>query len=127
MDKIHAEFDALLLGARQAGAVNWLDLLIAIDAHLREHFEAEDRWMRDSDFPPRDCHIDEHAAVLRSSGDVLALARQGDLRAAPSFVAELSRWFPGHAAYLDSALAAWLCKRQYGGKPVVMHRTMKAA
>lgn len=127
MDRIHAEFDQLLARASQAEAGNWIELLAALDAHLREHFEAEDRWMRETDFPPRDCHIDEHAAVLKSSGEVLALARQGDFRAAPSFVAELARWFPGHADYLDSALAAWLCKRQYGGKPVVVHRASKAA
>jgi hemerythrin len=78
--------------------------------------------MRETGFPRRDCHIDEHAAVLRSSAEVLALARAGDCRAAPSFVAELARWFPGHADYLDLALAAWLCKRQYGGKRVVVHR-----
>ncbi|KWT98735.1 hypothetical protein APY03_0047 [Variovorax sp. WDL1] len=27
-----------------------------------------------------------------------------------------------HADYLDSALAAWMCKQQFGGKPVVLHR-----
>ncbi|HVZ46546.1 MAG TPA: hypothetical protein VHA82_22255 [Ramlibacter sp.] len=78
--------------------------------------------MSETDFPPRDCHIDEHAAVLKSSAEVLELARSGDVRHAPSFVAELARWFPGHADYLDSALAAWMCKRQFGGKPVVFHK-----
>lgn len=122
MDRIHAEFDELLVRANAATQQDWVELLEAIDAHLREHFEAEDRWMRETDFPPRDCHIDEHAAVLNSSGEVLALARRGNFDAAPSFVAELARWFPGHATYLDSALAAWMCKRQYGGKPLVLHR-----
>lgn len=122
MDRIHAELDELLARAKAPFEGDWVELLAALDAHLKAHFEAEDRWMQDTDFPPRDCHMDEHAAVLRSSGEVLALAREGDFRAAPSFVAELARWFPGHADYLDSALAAWLCKRQYGGKPVVLHR-----
>lgn len=122
MDRIHAEFDELLLRATPASPNEWVQLLTQVDVHLRSHFEAEDRWMRDTDFPPRDCHIDEHAAVLRSSAQVLALAQGGDVRAGPSFLSELSRWFPGHADYLDSALAAWMCKRQYGGKPVVIHR-----
>jgi hemerythrin len=122
MDNIHAEFHELLLRAKGPQAVDWLMLLTDIDEHLRAHFEAEDSWMRDTNFPPRDCHVDEHAAVLRSSKEVLALAAAGDFTAAPSFVAELARWFPGHADYLDSALAAWMCKRQYGGKPVVLHR-----
>ena len=122
MDSIHAEFEALLLRANTPGVQEWVQLLAEIDAHLRSHFEAEDRWMLETDFPPRDCHMDEHAAVLKSSGEVLQLARQGNFHAAPSFVASLAQWFPGHADYLDSALAAWMCKRQFGGKPVVLHR-----
>jgi len=46
---------------------------------------------------------------------------RGDLAIGRAFAAELERWFPGHADYLDSALAAWLCKRRFGGKPVVLH------
>lgn len=126
MDNIHAELDELLALANSRAEHDWPELLGRIDAHLREHFEAEDRWMRETDFPPRDCHIDEHAAVLKSSGEVLALAMQGDTTHAHSFVAELARWFPGHADYLDSALAAWMCKRHYGGKPVVIHRPRAA-
>jgi hemerythrin len=125
MDLVHAEFDAMLLRANGPGPHDWPVLLREIDAHLRSHFEAEDRWMRETDFPPGDCHVDEHAAVLKSSAEVLALAETGDTRPAPSFVAELARWFPGHADYLDSALAAWMCKRQFGGKPVVLQRKRK--
>jgi hemerythrin len=127
MDTIHAEFEELLALANAPGTHDWVALLTRIDAHLRSHFEAEDGWMTETGFPPRDCHMDEHAAVLKSSGEVLALAQQGDTRPAPSFVAELARWFPGHADYLDSALAAWMCKRQFGGRPVVLHRPRTAA
>ena len=31
-------------------------------------------------------------------------------------------WFPGHATHLDSALAHWLSKQRFGGKPVVIRR-----
>lgn len=122
MDHVHGEFDALLQRAAGCPEAQLPALLGDIDEHLRMHFALEDRWMRETDFPPRECHIDEHAAVLKSSGEVLALARAGDVRPAPGFLAELARWFPGHADYLDSALAAWMCKRQYGGRPVVLHR-----
>jgi hemerythrin len=127
MDSLHAEFDELLQRCRAPGEKDWLALLTEIDAHLREHFAAEDGWMQETDFPPRDCHIDEHAAVLKSSGEVLALARQGDFSHAEPFTGELFRWFPGHADYLDSALAAWMCKRQFGGRPVVLHRRKAGA
>jgi len=123
MDKVHAEFDELLQRARSVQfPEDWRELLRAIDTHLRAHFEAEDGWMRDTAFPVRECHMDEHAAVLKSSEEVLALAELGDVRAAPAFVDELASWFPGHADYLDSALAAWMCKRKFGGRPVVLHR-----
>jgi len=36
----------------------------------------------------------------------------------------LFQWFPGHADYLDSALAAWMSKQVYGGKPVVLRRKL---
>jgi len=126
MDSIHAEFEELLRRGRTATAGDWLPLLVELDAHLRSHFETEDRWMIDTDFPPRDCHIDEHMAVLKSSAEVLQLARAGDFAAVPSFLESLADWFPGHAAFLDSALAAWMCKRQFGGRPVVLHRPRKA-
>ena len=122
MDRVHGEFDALLQRAATCPEAELPGLLAEVDAHLREHFALEDGWMRETEFPPRDCHIDEHAAVLKSSGEVLALAQAGDLRHARGFLAELARWFPGHADYLDSALAHWMCKRQFGGKPVVLHR-----
>ena len=122
MDALHGEFNQLLVRARDCAQGELLQVLRGLDAHLRSHFEAENRWMRDTQFPPRDCHINEHEAVLKSSAEVLALAQAGDFAAAPSFLSELARWFPGHADYLDSALAAWMCKRQFGGKPVVLHR-----
>ena len=78
--------------------------------------------MTETGFPPRQCHIDEHAAVLRSADEVLALAEQGQLGPIRGFAAALVDWFPGHADYLDAALAHWMCKRQHGGKPVVVRR-----
>jgi len=122
MDRIHAEFEELLAEARGAGEKEWVPLLARIDAHLREHFGAEDRWMEETDFPPRDCHMDEHAAVLRSAAEVEPLVAAGQVTVGRPFVEERARWFPGEADYLDSALAGWMCKRQYGGKPVVLHR-----
>lgn len=127
MDLIHEELYELLKRSRAPGKIDWLQLLGEIDKHLRSHFSEEDRWMLETEFPSRECHMNEHADVLLSSSQVLELARQGDLRHAAGFVAELSTWFPAHADYLDSALAAWMCKLRYGGKPVVLHRTQPPA
>jgi hemerythrin len=92
-----------------------------LQEHLLSHFGQEDDWMRQTAFPAGDCHIEEHGKVLASGVQVLDLVAQGNLAIGRDFAAELERWFPGHADYLDSALAAWMCKRQFGGKPVVLH------
>ena len=72
--------------------------------------------------PIWDCHIDEHAAVLRSVHEVREVLAKGDVANCRRLADELARWFPGHADYLDSALAAWMCKRLYGARPVVLRR-----
>ncbi|MEZ5658450.1 MAG: hemerythrin [Burkholderiaceae bacterium] len=127
MDSIHAEFDQLVRQADASADVGFHACLLAVIAHLKEHFAEEDAWMTATEFPPRDCHMDEHAAVLRSAAEVEPLVLAGNVAVGRSFVAELMRWFPGHADYLDSALAAWMCKRQYGGRPVVLHRRIDSS
>lgn len=122
MDAVHAEFDSVMAEALACPDGALAEQLARVVDHLRAHFQSEDAWMRETEFPPRDCHMDEHAAVLRSADEVRDLVRQGRLDVGRSFVNELARWFPGHADYLDSALAAWMCKRMHGGKPVVVHR-----
>lgn len=68
----------------------------------------------------------EHAAVLKSVREVKATVAQGQAGAAMvrDIGMHLFNWFPGHADYLDSALAAWMTKQMMGGKPVVLRRTI---
>lgn len=121
MDAVHAEFDALLtsalneIGDRESH-------LAAVVKHLTEHFEAEAGWMADSDYPNAECHLAEHAAVLASATEVLALSGERRLFVTRAFLGELATWFPAHSQHLDSALAHWMCKRSYGGKPLVFHQ-----
>lgn len=122
MDDVHEDFVRCARALTDAADASLVEALRCMAAHLREHFAQEDAWMTETDFPPRQCHIDEHAAVLRSADQVLALAEQGELGPIRGFAAALVDWFPGHADYLDAALAHWMCKRQHGGKPVVVRR-----
>jgi hemerythrin-like metal-binding protein len=124
MDDIHVEFyDVVreLLFSDEASVVKALE---RFEQHAIEHFGEEDTWMQSTGFPPRDCHMEEHAAVLQSAREVKALVSEGNAGAdmAHSFALHLFEWFPGHAAHLDSALAAWMCKQKHGGKPVVLRR-----
>ena len=83
--------------------------------------------MRETGFPARDCHADEHAAVLASVREVRAEVEAGRAGAAllHRLAEQLFAWFPGHADYLDSALAAWMSKRVLGGQPVVLRRSLR--
>jgi hemerythrin len=78
--------------------------------------------MTETDFPARECHIQEHAAVMQSLTEVRDAVARGDIAVGRRFAEELARWFPGHADYLDSALSHWMNKRRLGGKPIVLRR-----
>ena len=122
MDDVHAEFTQFVSEAMTCADSELAAYVHRIHAHLLPHFAAEDAWMRESEFPARNCHIDEHAAVLQSADEVLPLVQAGNLAIGRAFVRELERWFPSHTDYLDSALAAWMCKRRFGGKPIVLQK-----
>ena len=123
MDDIHQEFVDLISQLETADDAQLPALLQAMELHLQHHFAEEDQWMNSTAFPPRDCHIDEHAAVLKSVAEVREKLAQGDVAVCRSLIAALADWFPGHATHLDSALAHWLFKQRFGGKPVVIRRS----
>jgi len=126
MDEVHEEFYEIALRLVTCTDRNALAAIEAFETHAVSHFEQEDEWMRTTNFPPRDCHIDEHAAVLKSVRDVKAAVAAGQVGAnvVHDLGLHLFGWFPGHADYLDSALAAWMTKLTMGGKPVVLRRTI---
>jgi hemerythrin len=127
MDQVHEEFIALVNALGRCGDNELQTAMDALLIHTREHFDEEERWMAETEFPPRKCHADEHAAVRRSIEGVRErVATHGDHAAARRLSSALADWFPGHADYLDAALAHWMCKRRFGGKPIVVRRHLEA-
>jgi hemerythrin len=124
MDRTHREFVEVVNAMLSSNDAGFADRLQAFITHAESHFGEEDRWMAESGFPAMDCHVDEHAAVLRSARDVLERVVAGDHAIGRELAAELARWFPGHADYLDSALAHWLVKKRFGGAPLVLRRQL---
>lgn len=126
MDETHEAFYRVAFDLLTCTAASAPAALEAFEHHAVAHFRQEEDWMRQTDFPPRDCHIDEHAAVLKSVREVREGLAAGRLDEAvvQDLAQHLFLWFPGHADYLDSALAAWMSKRQYGGQPVVLRRAV---
>lgn len=126
MDDTHQEFYEVAFKLLVCDAGNAEAALAAFEAHAVSHFGLEEHWMRSTEFPPADCHIEEHAAVLKSTREVQAAFMDGraGVDLVHDFAVHLFQWFPGHADYLDSALAAWISKKTFGGKPVVLRRTL---
>lgn len=124
MDATHREFVDLVGAMLSAPGSELCRLLDAFAEHARRHFDEEREWMLSTGFPAAECHIDEHNAVLASVHEVQALLAGGGHEATCRALArELSRWFPGHADYMDASLAQWLVKKRMGGIPVVLRRT----
>jgi hemerythrin len=124
MDSIHREFLDLVDALASASDADMAAALGAVHAHSRAHFASEELWMQETGFPASACHCDEHAAVLASMNGVGRKVAAGDFEAGRRLARALLEWFPGHADYLDSALAHWLCKKRLGGKPVVLRRPL---
>jgi hemerythrin len=122
MDEEHAEFVRLVRELQACADADLRACFERFSEHAAAHFAAEDRWMTDTGFPPRGCHMDEHAAVLQSIEEVGRLVHRGDVAEGRRLAQALADWFPRHAQHLDSALAHWICKRLHGGKPVVLRR-----
>jgi len=120
LDDTHHEFAVVLQRLLHADDAALEPALTAVQAHCRSHFGTEDAWMEETDFPARECHSAEHAAVLASIDGVLRRLQDGETEPTRHLARALADWFPPHVQHLDSALAHWVCKRRLGGRPVVL-------
>lgn len=124
MDKVHEEFVDCVAAVQTASEDQLLIQVTRLQQHLQAHFDEENNWMEQNNYPAKECHINEHAAVQKSVSEVLEEIAQGKFANVRRLADELANWFPGHATYLDSALAHWMCKISLGGKPVVLRRNI---
>jgi hemerythrin len=122
MDATHREFvscvDALL-GAPDDELPARLE---ALAEHTKRHFAEEDEAMRRGAYNAGGCHVQEHAAVLKSLDEVQAALRQGRPAVVRAFAEALADWFPEHARVMDLGLARWIVQRRLGGAPILIRR-----
>ena len=124
MDDTHREFVALVDALLAASDEDFPAALDDFAKHAESHFEEENRLMDQDDFPAGGCHKDEHDKVLASIHEVQGLVAAGDVEIGRELALALVDWFPGHADYMDSALATWLVKKATKGAPLVLRRKM---
>lgn len=124
MDDTHREFVDIVGRMLEASQSELLDLIDEFIRHAVIHFGEEASWMEATSFPASQCHIDEHNAVMKSVNEVRSLVLAGNELIGYELAKELAAWFPAHADYLDSALAQWMVKQDFGGVPLVFKRNM---
>lgn len=124
MDATHREFVEAVNAILAADDTQMLERFDAFIDHATRHFEEERKWMEETEFPPRQCHMDEHAAVMKSVEQVREVVAGGDVSEGRRLAQALVDWFPGHADYMDASLSQWMCKKRLGGTPVVLRRNI---
>jgi hemerythrin len=127
MDETHHEFVARVHALLTTDDDNLENALEAFAEHAHRHFDDEDVSMRETAYGSAGCHIDEHAAVLRSLDEVRAMLADGRTEVVRSFARALMDWFPEHVRVMDQGLARWLVQRQLGASPVVIRRRLHIA
>ena len=124
MDGHHRDFLAAVNAMLTCADGDLSARLQAFLAHAVEHFGSEDLTMEGSGYATKQCHLDEHKAVLASGGEVNARVAGGDIEVGRRYARELLRWFPEHTREMDLGLAAWVQKQRLGGARIKIQRRL---
>ena len=131
LDGDHARLLDLVRALASSGH-NAMPALEALRTEAREHFGREDAELRTLGGNNAVCHLDEHAAVLKSLDEVhLILGETATTRAMEqqlvfSLSLELLRWLPEHVREMDAGLAAVRTKSRFGGAPLRISRSLRS-
>lgn len=124
MDATHREFVSCVDALLRAPDDQLATRLEAFAEHAKRHFAEEDEAMRRGAYNAGGCHVDEHAAVLKSLDAVQEALREGRPTVVRAFAEALADWFPEHARVMDLGLARWMVQQRLGGAPILIrHRS----
>lgn len=112
MDETHKEFVSLCAALGQGAPEFFLQRLDALITHSVEHFEQENNWMVEHQFPPVGCHVNEHDTILEIMREVRRRVELGELDLADRLAEELPRWFEHHVDTMDNMLAKFMLSQQ---------------
>ncbi|MBX9605402.1 MAG: hemerythrin domain-containing protein [Gammaproteobacteria bacterium] len=117
MDATHVEFVALLNAVGAAPPDALYEALATFVEHTAQHFAEEERWMRESRFPPLGCHQNQHRMVLDVAREVLARVAQGETHLGEPLATAIAEWFGEHVAMMDAVLKQYM--EMQGYQPVM--------
>lgn len=111
MDATHRAFVAQVAALNAAGAAEFPALFQELVNHTREHFIAEGKLMRDTQYRGLPEHESDHHRVLGELQQLNRSLKRGHLPLVRAYVKEgLMEWFDTHVAMMDAALAMHLKK-----------------
>lgn len=113
MDNTHREFISQVAALIAANNAEFPTLFQALVTHTREHFMAEGKLMRASNYRGLPEHEAEHHRVLGELQQLNRTLKRGHLPLVRAYVKEgLTEWFDTHLSMMDGALAMHLKKQQ---------------
>ncbi len=129
LDTEHRELERLIDQLADAPAEQMLGCLDALTARASDHFADEDRDLREMKSGDASCHLDEHAAVLKSLREVRGLVEADpsaprSINLVAGLSSELQRWLPEHVFAMDAGIANQRSRRRLGGLPIVISRKL---
>jgi len=122
LDDDHEQIAKLIEALGCASRDDMLNAFDSLREALAEHFSEENSLMEPHEFASKECHIDEHAEVLKSFDDVRPFVQSFDVTLVKRFVSELTSWLPAHIEALDRHLSKLVFFQQTGGARVAFHR-----
>lgn len=128
LDRDHAALFRMVCALFDTSGDAAVSALGELRTEAREHFEREDTDLRRLGGPNASCHLDEHAAVLKSLDEVHTILSDNatppalSQRLVVSLTLELQRWLPEHVCEMDAGLAVVRSQSRLGGAPVRLER-----
>ncbi len=128
LDEDHSRLQTLIDELLAAPTGRMAAVLDELRVHARQHFAVEDEDLNILQDGNSQCHLDEHAAVLKSLDEVHAILvaddmpPEGKVSLVQRLANQLNFWLPEHVREMDTSVATFRLKRRFGGAPVKIVR-----
>jgi hemerythrin-like metal-binding protein len=113
IDGAHQDFITQVAALIAASDTDFPPMFQTLVTHLREHFLAEGKMMRENKYPGLGIHEGEHHRVLGELQQLNRSLKRGRLPLVRAYTREgLPEWFDTHLVMMDGALVAFLKTKQ---------------